>query len=109
MAILRRSVPNLFLPSNHNGKLSCYYFDNIDNQEKIHDRFIDAFAVITVLGSDQSKLTDCSEVIPQIKPFNGRATFPAGLSNKDVEQACAETPFPVLKSDPGPKTTVARV
>ena len=56
------------------------------------------------------------------------AHFPAGLTNKDIEQAvstfakemtrrrrsshrsqCADTPFPTLPTDPGPKTTVPAV
>ncbi|KAK7678712.1 hypothetical protein QCA50_018294 [Cerrena zonata] len=106
-------IGEIRLQSDHNfardSATACEWQSFVDNQEKIHDRFIDAFSVLTVLGSDPNKLIDCSEVIPQIKPFNGRATFPAGLSNRDVEQACAETPFPTLKTAPGPKTTVARV
>ncbi|KAK7679024.1 hypothetical protein QCA50_017968 [Cerrena zonata] len=106
-------VGEMRLQSDHNfardDQTACEWQSFVDNQEKIHDRFIDAFSVLTVLGSDQNQLIDCSEVIPTIKPFNGRATFPAGFSNADVEQACAETPFPTLKTDAGPKTTVARV
>ena len=43
------------------------------------------------------------------EPFTGSATFPAGLSNADVEQACATSAFPTLKTDPGPVTSVAPV
>ena len=54
-------------------------------------------------------MVDCSDVIPVPKPFTGSATFPAGLSNADVEQACATSAFPTLKTDPGPATSVAPV
>ena len=39
------------------------------------------------------QLTDCSEVIPQAKPFTGGpATLPPGLTMNDIEQAVS--PFP---------------
>ena len=42
---------------------------------------------MSLLGQDQSQLIDCSEVIPVPPTINVQATFPAGLSNKDIEQA----------------------
>ena len=57
----------------------------------------------------QRTLVDCSDVIPVPKPFTKAATFPAGLSRRDVEQACQQTPFPTLRTDPGPSTSVAPV
>lgn len=42
---------------------------------------------MSLLGQDQSQLIDCSEVIPVPQTINVKATFPAGLSNKDIEQA----------------------
>ena len=67
-----------------------------DNQAKAQGRFTDAFAVLTVLGSNQDDLIDCSEVIPQPPSFTGQATFPAGLSMDDVEQAVRATPSNLL-------------
>ena len=72
-------------------------------------KFTKAMAKMAVLGQDPRRLIDCSEVIPVPKPFTGSATFPAGLSNKDIEQACATAAFPTLKTDPGPVTSVAPV
>ncbi len=67
-------------------------------------------AKLAVLGQDVSKLTDCSDVIPVPKILaNTVATFPAGVTHNDVEQACATTPFPTLATDPGPVTSVAAV
>lgn len=80
-----------------------------DNQAKIQAKFKQAMAKLAVLGNDQSQMVDCSEVIPVPPPFTGTATFPAGLSNADVEQACASTPFPTLSTQPGPVTSVAPV
>ncbi|OBZ74831.1 hypothetical protein A0H81_05388 [Grifola frondosa] len=66
-------------------------------------------AKLAVLGQDTTQMIDCSEVIPVPPPPNSTAHFPAGLSNADVQQACATTAFPILPSDPGPATTVAPV
>ena len=60
---------------------------NADNPQKLHDRFIDAWLKISLLGSDQDTMIDCSEVIPVPKTINVQATFPPTLSNKNVEQA----------------------
>lgn len=49
--------------------------------------FAAAMAKLAVLGQNVNKMIDCSDVIPVPKPFTGKAEFPAGLSNKDVEQA----------------------
>ena len=54
-------------------------------------------------------MVDCSDVIPVPKTFTKAATFPAGLSNRDVQQACATSAFPTLRTDPGPATSVAPV
>ena len=72
-------------------------------------KFEAVMAKLAVLGQDPSTLVDCSDVIPVPKPFTGSATFPAGLSHNDVEQACATSAFPTLKTDPGPVTSVAPV
>ncbi|KAH9858679.1 fungal ligninase [Lenzites betulinus] len=64
---------------------------------------------MTVLGQDQSQLIDCSELVPTPPPPSSTAHLPAGLTQDDIEQACAATPFPILPTDPGPVTTVAPV
>lgn len=48
-------------------------------------------------------------MIPANRVLTKTVSFPAGLSNKDVEQACATSAFPTLKTDPGPATSVAPV
>jgi len=48
-----------------------------------------------------------SLIVP--KPNTKPATFPAGKTNADIEQACATTPFPTLSTDPGPETSVPAV
>ena len=85
--------------------------------------------VLAVIGHDPTTMIDCTEVIPvpAVIPLNPH--FPAGLGMKDIEQAvrlpsrpsdclqsthllffqCASTPFPSLKTDPGPATKAAPV
>ncbi|KAH8102141.1 lignin peroxidase isozyme LP7 [Cristinia sonorae] len=90
-------------------RTNCEWQSFVNNPQKLHDRFIDAWLKISLLGNDQDALIDCSEVIPEPKTINVQATFPPTLSNQQVEQACADTPFPVLKTAPGPATAVAPV
>ncbi|KAJ3530526.1 hypothetical protein NM688_g7693 [Phlebia brevispora] len=61
------------------------------------------------LGTNPDDLIDCSEVLPVPPQLTTNPHFPAGKTNADVEQACAETPFPTLPSLPGPATPVAPV
>ncbi|KAI0630397.1 fungal ligninase [Trametes polyzona] len=67
------------------------------------------FHDLSILGQNIDDLVDCTEVVPIPAPPQGRTHFPAGLTNADIEQACADTPFPTLPTDPGPKTAVAPV
>ena len=64
---------------------------------------------MTILGHDENDLIDCSDVVPVPPAPASAAHLPAGLTHNDVEQACAETPFPSFPTDPGPATSVAPV
>ncbi|KAI8992988.1 manganese peroxidase 3 [Trametes punicea] len=90
-------------------RTACEWQSFVNNQAKLQSAFKAAFRKMTVLGSDESQLIDCSELVPTPPPPASTAHFPAGLSNADVEQACASTPFPTLPTDPGPVTSVAPV
>lgn len=89
--------------------------------------------VLSVIGHDPETLIDCTEVLPTPASIPLNPHFPAGLTINDIEQGvrpsslclfqslgdcgvdcvndlqCASTPFPVLKTDPGPATKVAPV
>ncbi|KAI8992985.1 lignin peroxidase isozyme [Trametes punicea] len=88
---------------------ACEWQSFINNQTKVHDMFQFVFHDLSILGQNISTLVDCTEVVPVPKPVIGHTHFPAGLNIKDVDHACAETPFPVLPTDPGPRTSVAPV
>ncbi|KAI0740713.1 Mn peroxidase MNP5 [Earliella scabrosa] len=92
-------------------RTACEWQSFTNDQEKFQETFPDVFGRLGLLGVDQSTLIDCSEVIPQPPPLpaNVRPHFPAGKTHNDVEQACAETPFPSFPTDPGPATSVAPV
>ena len=64
-----------------------------DNQNRMNILFPAAFAKMTVLGHNANDLIDCSEVIPTAPAFTGSATFPAGFTINDVEQAVCLPPF----------------
>ncbi|THH31802.1 hypothetical protein EUX98_g2375 [Antrodiella citrinella] len=90
-------------------RTACEWQSFVNNQAKLQSAFKAAMAKLSILGHNVNTLTDCSELIPVPQPFTKVATFPAGLSNADIEQACATTPFPTLSTDPGPSTSVPAV
>ena len=92
-------------------RTACEWQSFTNDQEKFQETFPDVFGRLGLLGVDQSSLIDCSEVIPVPPPLprGSRPHFPAGKTASDIEQACAETPFPSFPTDPGPATSVAPV
>ncbi|KAG9223857.1 hypothetical protein CCMSSC00406_0007719 [Pleurotus cornucopiae] len=88
---------------------ACEWQSMVNNQPKIQNRFAATMSKMALLGQDKSKLIDCSDIIPTPPALVGAAHLPAGFSLSDVEQACAETPFPALTADPGPVTSVPPV
>ncbi|TCD71217.1 Versatile peroxidase vpl1 [Steccherinum ochraceum] len=90
-------------------RTACEWQSFVNNPTKLRNRFSDVVLKLSLLGHDQSTLTDCSEIIPVPQTINVPATFPAGLTIADVEQACVGTAFPSLATDPGPVTSVPPV
>ncbi|KAI0350840.1 manganese peroxidase [Trametes cingulata] len=90
-------------------RTACEWQSFVNNQAKLQSAFKAAFRKMTVLGHNERDLIDCSEVVPIPPPPASKAHFPAGLTRRDVEQACRATPFPTLPTDPGPATSVAPV
>ena len=69
-----------------------------DNQDKLTSDFQFIFTALTQLGHDPNDLIDRSEVIPAPKPFTGQATFPAGKTMADVEQAVSTRPWLITQA-----------
>ncbi|TFK87404.1 class II peroxidase [Polyporus arcularius HHB13444] len=92
-------------------RTACEWQSFTNDQEKFAETFPDVMGRLALLGVDESTLIDCSEVIPIAPPLpaSSRPHFPAGKTHADIEQACAETPFPTFPTDPGPATVVAPV
>ncbi|KAI0358487.1 lignin peroxidase isozyme [Trametes cingulata] len=88
---------------------ACEWQSFVNNQEKAQAMFQFVFHDLSILGQDINSLVDCTEVVPVPAPVQGVAHFPAGLTVADIDQACLETPFPTLPTDPGPATSVAPV
>ncbi|KAF9548369.1 manganese peroxidase 3 [Agrocybe pediades] len=89
---------------------NCFWQSFANNQAKLASTFGQAVFKLSLLGQTQSKLIDCSEVIPKAIPFShGPATLPPGQTMEDIEQACATAPFPTLSTQPGPVTSVPSI
>ncbi|TCD71207.1 Manganese peroxidase 3 [Steccherinum ochraceum] len=101
------------LQSDHNlardSRTACEWQSFVNNQAKLQSAFKAAMRKMAVLGHDINQMADCSDLIPVPKGLNVAATFPPGLTNADIEQACATTPFPTLSTQPGPATTIPPV
>ena len=50
-------------------------------------KFVQTVQKLSLLGFDQSTLTDCSDVLPVPADLPNTPHFPAGKTNTDVEQA----------------------
>ncbi|TDL25715.1 manganese peroxidase 3 [Rickenella mellea] len=87
-------------------RTACAWQSMVDNQFLMMANFKLAMAKLAVVGQNVFKLIDCSEAVPVPQPPNGkRATFPAGKTRADLQQACP-LPFPVLSADAGSPTKI---
>lgn len=79
----------------------------VNNQQLMMANFASAMAKLAIVGHSADDLIDCSDIIPTpVPPVSKPATFPAGTTQDDVEQACSATPFPTLSVDPGQATVI---
>ncbi|PPQ98451.1 hypothetical protein CVT24_004130 [Panaeolus cyanescens] len=83
---------------------ACDWQSFANNQSKMQAAFKAAMLKLSLLGQNQNKMIDCSDVIPVPKalPARTKPNLPAGSSMNSVEQACAASPFPALSADPCP-------
>jgi len=88
-------------------RTACTWQSFINNQALMTSSFKAAMQKLALVGQNAANMIDCSEAVPKPLPaVNKPATFPAGKSIADVEQACASTPFPTLATDPGAATVI---
>ncbi|KAH9056569.1 manganese peroxidase 1 [Lactarius vividus] len=90
-------------------RTACLWQANVNQEGLMRTAFAAVMAKLSVLGQNTKNLVDCSDVIPIPKPFTGSAHLPAGSTLQDIEASCKLFPFPTLKADPGPATSVAPV
>ncbi|KAJ7042915.1 manganese peroxidase 2 [Mycena alexandri] len=90
---------------------SCAWQSFAGNQAGMQSAFAKAFNKMAILGHSASSLIDCSDVIPAAPPLpaNAGPHLPAGQTQKNIEQACANSPFPTFTAQPGPATTVPAI
>jgi len=87
-------------------RTACTWQGFIDQQQKMASAFQSAMAKLAVVGQDTSNFVDCTEVVPEPTPGDGKAaTFPATKTQADVQQVCADA-FPSLAADPGATETI---
>jgi len=88
-------------------RTACTFQSFVNNQKLMASMFASAMQKLALVGQNPATMVDCSELIPSPLPAVAKpATFPAGKSQRDVEQACATAPFPTLATDPGPATLI---
>ncbi|KAI0061206.1 manganese peroxidase 1 [Artomyces pyxidatus] len=89
---------------------ACDWQSLIVNHNTMVQKFESVMTRLATVGHNPFTLVDCSEVIPVPKKANfGAPTLPAGTTLKDIDASCRASPFPTLKADPGPATSVAAV
>jgi hypothetical protein len=88
---------------------NCAWQSFATNQPAMAAAFGEGVLKLSLLGQTQSELTDCSEVIPAAIPLNDIPLLPPGLTQNDIEQACATAAFPSLATQPGPATSVPAI
>ncbi|KAI0298624.1 manganese peroxidase 3 [Russula brevipes] len=90
-------------------RTACEWQRHIEDGNYMRSSFKKHMEQLAVLGQDVGKLVDCSDVIPESKPYSGKPRLPAGTSSEDIEQSCSDRPFPHLTADPGPPRNVEPV
>ncbi|KAK0212384.1 manganese dependent peroxidase 1 [Desarmillaria ectypa] len=92
-------------------RTACEWQSLMNDHAKLQRVFKDAMLKLSILGHDQRDLIDCSDVIPipPLLPRNAGPHLPPNTTRKDVDVACAFSPFPALTALPGPATSVSPV
>ena len=80
-------------------RTACEWQSMVNDQQRMVSNFKSAMQKLAVTGQDTRHFIDCTEAVPgQAPPVTKPASFPAGTSHHDLQQACSR-PFPVLRVD----------
>ncbi|KAJ7287393.1 hypothetical protein C8J57DRAFT_1049507 [Mycena rebaudengoi] len=88
-----------------NSCTTCTWQSFANNQVAMQSAFKAAMRRMSLIGQDEYKMVDCSDVIPVPPPLSAKNSphLPAGLTMDHTEQAVCRwpSPFPTLTGDPG--------
>ncbi|KAI0820293.1 heme peroxidase [Trametes gibbosa] len=70
------------------------------NPDDMVVKFVQTVKKLSLLGFDESSLTDCSDVIPVPSGSPAAGVLPAGKSLDDIDASCSATPFPTISALP---------
>ncbi|OBZ67236.1 Versatile peroxidase VPL1 [Grifola frondosa] len=90
-------------------RTACEWQNMIVNRTNMVSKFELVMKKLSLVGQNESALTDCSDVIPVPQGYVRAPHLPAGKSLADIQASCSSTPFPNLSVDAGPVTTIAPV
>ncbi|EMD37407.1 fungal class II heme-containing peroxidase [Gelatoporia subvermispora B] len=83
-------------------RTACFWQEFVNQQERMAEGFQSAMEKLASLGSNPADLIDCSDVVPEATPSNGKpATFPATTGPSDLQLTCTTQKFPSLSVDAG--------
>ncbi|KAI0737537.1 manganese peroxidase [Daedaleopsis nitida] len=80
---------------------ACEWQTMIADRANMLQKFEQTMRKMSLLGFDESTLTDCSDVIPTPSGTVADPFLPAGVAMSDIEAACSSTPFPTLSAVTG--------
>nr|QOW95912.1 manganese peroxidase GbMnP_U35959 [Ganoderma boninense] len=90
-------------------RTACEWQTMIANRTNMLQKFEVTMLKMSLLGFNQSDLTDCSDVIPTATGTVQDPFLPAGLSVDDLQSACSTSAFPSVSTVSGTITTIAAV
>ncbi|KAG7449783.1 manganese peroxidase 1 [Guyanagaster necrorhizus] len=92
-------------------RTACEWQSLMTDHTKLQQVFKAAMLKLSILGHNENDLVDCSDVIPIPPPLpsNAGPHLPPNTTLKDIQAACAATPFPHLTALPGPSTSISPV
>jgi len=104
--VLRLQSDNDFA---RDSRTACFFQALATDQPSMFHQFGAAVSKLALLGQNVEKLIDCTDIIPLSPALDDKPSFPPGQTIKDVQQSCAETPFPNLPTQPGPPLVVPEI
>nr|ACA48488.1 manganese peroxidase [Ganoderma lucidum]ACD44889.1 manganase peroxidase [Ganoderma lucidum] len=90
-------------------RTACEWQHMIADRANMLEKFQVTMLKMSLLGFDQTTLTDCSDVIPAATGTVKDPFLPAGLTTDDLQPACSSTPFPTVSAVAGAVTSIAAV